>query len=537
MFSYVLRKAIKQRESIPFAVMLFFSFTLSAILPYLNGCFLDLLISNDDVKKILKFATLVGILGIAGAFLSYVSNIITSKILTKTSFSLLHELILHLEHTQLSYIEKTNSAYVTQKIYSDVQIVTNFVVSNSLTMILNAVLIFCLSIFYMKISPVLLLFVFVLLLIYIILFTCLRNPMFEASIKKKEAETNVFGTISFLIGNIYYTQIYSTYACSEKKLNLSTSKYYEEMLKSCKLSYLFLSADGIVSIIFQSFMFIFGAINISKGILSVGQFLAMNSYFVLMLKTVKYYTNIYKQYQDAISSFYRLKEYSDLPLMNNGALRLSEIKKIEAKQLKYDFSGPKEIVKLFDELSFDFEKGKSYSVVGPNGSGKSTLIKIISALYETDNMIFIDGHSLKELDMDYTRERSLLIVPQKLMVPLYTVGQFIAEFLEVGSHEVMHIIQESTILGDFVESINLLLECKCNTLSEGELRKLYLWLAVNHKSDVLIFDEPTTSLDMAGKFEFIDFIRNNPNQQIIVIMTHDDDVIDATQQTITLKRR
>ena len=64
----------------------------------------------------------------------------TVKIVNKTTFSLLFKLVDSLEHTQLQVVEQFRSSYITQRIFSDINVVTNFVISNFLTIFLNAFL-------------------------------------------------------------------------------------------------------------------------------------------------------------------------------------------------------------------------------------------------------------------------------------------------------------------------------------------------------------------------------------------------------------
>lgn len=64
----------------------------------------------------------------------------------------------------------------------------------------------------------------------------------------------------------------------------------------------------MIAILFQSIMFVYGGICIINKQMSIGEFTMINTYFSLLLKTIKYYINYFKDYQDAKVSYQRVCE-------------------------------------------------------------------------------------------------------------------------------------------------------------------------------------------------------------------------------------
>lgn len=534
MVRYVLLEMRKQREFFPFVFMLLASFFLSVISPYLNGVFLDFLTYNHVIEEVLKFSVFIATVGILGAIMSYFANMATTKILTKTAFSLLFKLTTHIEHMKLRYIEKQNAAYVTQRIFNDVIQVTTFVISNFLTAILYLIQMVGIAILFLYINPLLLILVVILLIPYILLFCLMKEPLYESLKQKKEADNSIFGNLTSQINNVFYTQLNSSFEQSDKTFRQEFSYYLPHVLKANRLSYLFSSTDSVISTIFQSLMFIFGGIQIIYGKMSIGEFLMINSYFSLMLKSVKYFANIYKSYQDASSSYSRVTEFLQTPEMSNGNMEITQIQTIDIDKLSYRFTSQNGELKLFNDLSYSMAKGNVYAIVGANGSGKSTLLKILAGLYESENAIYINNHPLFHINMDVVRQELYSIVPQKLLVPSGTVQSYLAETLAVPKQSVSATLEGSCELKSYAESIMLLLDNECKTLSGGELRKLHLWLAVNKRSNVLFLDEPSTGLDEKSKEDLINYLRGDPLHRIIVVMTHDSDMIKAADHILKI---
>lgn len=218
MVRYVLLEMRKQWEFFPFVFMLLASFFLSVISPYLNGVFLDFLTYNHVIEEVLKFSVLIATVGILGAIMSYFANMATTKILTKTAFSLLFKLTTHIEHMKLRYIEKQNAAYVTQRIFNDVIQVTTFVISNFLTAILYLIQMVGIAILFLYINPLLLILVVILLIPYILLFCLMKEPLYESLKQKKEADNSIFGNLASQINNVFYTQLNSSFEQNDKTL-------------------------------------------------------------------------------------------------------------------------------------------------------------------------------------------------------------------------------------------------------------------------------------------------------------------------------
>lgn len=362
----------------------------------------------------------------------------------------------------------------------------------------------------------------------------MKEPLYESLKQKKEADNSIFGNLTSQINNVFYTQLNSSFEQSDKTFRQEFSYYLPHVLKANRLSYLFSSTDSVISTIFQSLMFIFGGIQIIYGKMSIGEFLMINSYFSLMLKSVKYFANIYKSYQDASSSYSRVTEFLQTPEMSNGNMEITQIQTIDIDKLSYRFTSQNGELKLFNDLSYSMAKGNVYAIVGANGSGKSTLLKILAGLYESENAIYINNHPLFHINMDVVRQELYSIVPQKLLVPSGTVQSYLAETLAVPKQSVSATLEGSCELKSYAESIMLLLDNECKTLSGGELRKLHLWLAVNKRSNVLFLDEPSTGLDKKSKDDLIDYLRGDPLHRIIVVMTHDSDMIKAADHILKI---
>lgn len=155
---------------------------------------------------------------------------------------------------------------------------------------------------------------------------------------------------------------------------------------------------------------------------------------------------------------------------------------------------------LVDKVSLSLHPGELLAVVGPNGAGKSTLLRLLAGeLAPDEGAVCLSGRDLRDYPArELARKRSVL--------PQQTVLQFaftVAEIVEMGRSPHRHRFRGMD--GDgwsaaqrAMEQTDILplSERGFPTLSGGEQARTTLARVLAQETDVLLLDEPTTSLDL-----------------------------------------
>lgn len=533
MWKFVISRMKKQRGAISYIIIIFLSYLISLISPYLNGKFVDILTTSKNLHTICQYAIALVIIGFLGAIVSYVASILTVSISTKSSVSIIITTMKNILETKLIIAEKFNVSYITQRLFQDANALTSFVLSNFISIFFNGIIIIIIGFYFFTLNKLLWLISCSLLLPYVILFKILKKPLYTTSEKKKEADTQFFGKIHSNINQIMNIQIFDRFGSAEDEANVAFEDYFPYILKASKISYLFSSIDSILQVVFQSILFVFAGIEIALNKMSIGEFIMVNSYFSLLLKSVKYYASFYKQYQDSLASYNRILQILNYPKLDNGNVEIDHIENMEITNLNFTFD--ESATPIFKNTNFKFTQSKSYAIVGENGCGKSTLIKIILGLYEHKNSIIINNNPTTDLDWRKIRKKHISCVPQILYAPQITVKEFLIENLECTSDELQEKIVKFPFLKSYCSFLLNHLESYCNTLSGGELRKMYLWFALQKGCEILILDEPTSGLDKDSCNELIRYITKNKLEQTILIITHDTSIINSADEVLDIK--
>jgi ABC-2 type transport system ATP-binding protein len=156
-----------------------------------------------------------------------------------------------------------------------------------------------------------------------------------------------------------------------------------------------------------------------------------------------------------------------------------------------------------DDVSMVIEAGTVFGLLGPNGAGKSTLLTVAAGLRTPDvGQVRICG---VDVHRDPIRaHRHLGLVAQDIaLYPTVSVQDNLALFARLhGAREV------SRRVGEVAESLGLVhvLDRRVDLLSGGERRRVHVGAAIMHRPDVVILDEPTTSLDPAARDAMLELV-------------------------------
>lgn len=169
-----------------------------------------------------------------------------------------------------------------------------------------------------------------------------------------------------------------------------------------------------------------------------------------------------------------------------------------------------------DDVSIEIMAGKITAVIGPNGSGKTTLIKTILGLINP-----VVGE-IKIFGSDLHDSRSLVgYVPQHFNFDK-TFPISVREFMNLNRHH--HVspkaVDEKT---KEVGLTPLILEKKLGELSGGQLQRVLISAAIINSPSLLVLDEPSTGVDIAGEEAFYDVVEhlNHEHGTTVLIISHD----------------
>jgi len=200
---------------------------------------------------------------------------------------------------------------------------------------------------------------------------------------------------------------------------------------------------------------------------------------------------------------------------------VSALSAISLRDVHKSFARPRgqSPVRALKGVEFDIARGEFFGLLGPNGAGKSTLINIAAGLTRADHgEVRVLGH---DVTRDYRAARGALgVVPQELIYdPFFTVREILhLQSGYFGMPRANHAWTEE-LLG--ILNLSAQGDTNLQALSDGMKRRVLIALALVHKPQVVVLDEPTAGVDTELRHALWSFARRlHQAGHTIVLTTH-----------------
>ncbi len=187
--------------------------------------------------------------------------------------------------------------------------------------------------------------------------------------------------------------------------------------------------------------------------------------------------------------------------------------RVEVRNLSFSY----DYRPVLRNVSLNLENGDFLVVVGNNGSGKSTLVKCILGINRVpEKKIFLDGMEINE----FRRRLRIGYVPQKLDDFNYEFPITVNEIMHVSRYSRMR-DEDKLALFDRMGILELQNE-NINTLSGGQLQRVFIARAMVNNPDLLILDEPTAGIDAESEAKFYRIVNDlNDEGVTVILISHD----------------
>lgn len=353
--------------------------------------------------------------------------------------------------------------------------------------------------------------------IFDILFTFMAvnkmNKMFENTSRNEREMENVIDILKNKDA-LYEIKVFKMKNLFLNRFEKYSSAVFKERLDTTLKSQNYLLLSSVVNIVWMGLVILFivskllakaiGAGDLTAIVTSASSTLDMAEDFVYEASTVSnngYIANtLFYIFSSDERKVEKSSKYGD---------------EIEFSHVSFKYPGTQKTV--LHDLSFRINKDKVTAIVGENGAGKSTIIKLVAGLYEpTEGSVRISNmnpYSMSNEDIS----NELSIVFQDFKNYELSLRDNIL-FGKVGDiSEDLKLLE----LDKYSEDTNIgKLEEDGVYLSGGENQKLALARAIQKKSDFLIFDEPTASMDPMVEAKMYDNILKVLKSRGAIIITH-----------------
>ncbi len=291
-----------------------------------------------------------------------------------------------------------------------------------------------------------------------------------------------------------------------------------------------LAGAGAIVLTFGAFAFI--AWRAVRGVISVGEMVAYYQAFQSSLSSLQsvlqgfaalYEDSLFMSYYDEFMAL----EPKVQPPADPKPVPPRITEGIAFEDLTFRYPGTERTA--LSGVSLTVRPGEVTALVGPNGSGKTTLVKLMCRLYDpTSGRVTLDGVDLRDFDVTALRRQMSVIFQdfahyqltarENIRLGNILLGQnapaIESAARDAGAHETINELRHGydTVLGRWFD--------EGEELSVGEWQKVALARAFVRDAQILVCDEPTSSLDPQAEWHVFQHIKELAQGRAVVLISH-----------------
>ncbi|MFQ5555885.1 MAG: ABC transporter ATP-binding protein, partial [Acidimicrobiia bacterium] len=294
------------------------------------------------------------------------------------------------------------------------------------------------------------------------------------------------------------------------------------------------SSTGLAVVVF------FGALAVTNGGMTIGELLVFTTYTRGIYRPVKQMVKLAPKFTRASVGAERIGRLLEIEPEIQDAPGARAAEQLDGDVRFHRVSFAYENEQVLDDVSFAIAPGEHVALVGPSGAGKSTIVSLLLRLYDpASGVILIDGVSLAGYQQESLRREIGLVLQDSIMF-----GTSIRENISYGKPDAeLAEIREAARLADiddFIESLpdgyDTVLGEMGSTISGGQRQRLAIARALVKRPTLLLFDEPTASLDAASSAEVRHTITNLQRGRTVLVITHDVGLAQCFDRVMVLER-
>ncbi len=228
---------------------------------------------------------------------------------------------------------------------------------------------------------------------------------------------------------------------------------------------------------------------------------------------------------------------ADEAILEGARESTSETKKVQESTEKYKvriekvngWYGTKRAIK---DVNLNVKDKAVTAFIGPSGCGKTTLLRCLNRMHEltpgahADGRVVVDGIDIydKSIDPVVIRRRIGMVFQKPNPFPTMSIFDNVAAGLKLNGMNnktiIREIVEESLKNAALWEEVKNELEKPGMSLSGGQQQRLCIARALAMQPEVLLMDEPTSSLDPIGSSKIEELVRILKDSVTIIIVTH-----------------
>lgn len=322
-----------------------------------------------------------------------------------------------------------------------------------------------------------------------------------------------------------------------KKFSEVNDRLFTSQSKLAFSNFLAIFANSIMNNIVLFIVILVGGNAIMRNNMSLGDLIAyipLIPYIFLPISTI--IENV-SSLQKALGAMELIQKLEDLPRENisyGSELKGNSID-IKAHDINYSYRGRSSVLR---NVNFVIPNNSFTAIIGSSGAGKSTIASLLIGLVKVQSgRLLINEQDINSYKIESVR-RKIAFVPQQPVIYTGTIRENILmgnERIDDSQiQEALRLSRLEDVINGLTDGLETLLGEGGITLSKGQSQRLCIARTILRDASILIFDEPTASLDEENKSDVMKGLEKLRGNKTIIIITHNIETIQEVDNIIVV---
>ena len=398
------------------------------------------------------------------------------------------------------------------------------------------------SLFFMfYLSPVMVLFVLVLIVFTAVVIGGIGKVLKRSSELAQNTLGKLVSNVEETLGGLKVIKMFVSYDYKKDKFKEVNDSYMGIMTKLLWRRDLSSPLSEFMGICIVAVLIWFGYKQVQTGDLSVSSFLAFLYAFFSVIQPSKAFSTAYYNVQKGIGALTRIKEILnvDNPIKDHPqALPLTEFKaSIEFDNVSFKY--PRETRYALKNFSLRINKGERLALVGSSGAGKTTVVDLLTRFYDvTEGQIMVDGKDIRSYKVDELRGLFGFVSQDSILFNDTFRGNIAFGRTLNSEDPLIHAARVANaydFIMDTEKGFDTNVGERGSKLSGGQKQRVTIARAILRNNPILVLDEATSALDSESEKLVQEAILNVLENRTAIVIAHRLSTIQHSDVIVVMK--
>lgn len=497
---------------------------LQIFIPWMVKHAIDILTqSPENYRQTLKYGVYILLLALGVGFSRFTWRYFIIGISRRIEMHLRNRFYRHLQSLPYSYFDRTSVGDLMAHATNDLEAI-RMMCGMSIVASMDAALLMIASLI-MMVTIDFHLTLYVLIPMPIITVFVLRlGPLMHARFMKVQARfSDISEKAQETFSGIRVVKSFVQESAESENFRAINEGYVDDNMKLVKiwglLHPLIWTIGGLCGVI----IFYAGGNRVIDGLMTMGDFVAFNSYLGILLWpmiAIGWVVNLYTRGKASLDRVYKILQVK--PSIQNmpGAEPLDIKGRVEFRNLTFSYKDGKPVLK---NINLTIEPGQWVALMGSTGSSKTTLVNLIARLYDPPpGTVLIDDHDVRTITLDSLRTQ-IGFVPQQTFLFSESVGDNIRFGSPLSGADTENMARMANVYEDiklFPEQFETLAGERGVSLSGGQKQRIAIARALAAQTPILILDDSLSAVDTETEEIIVKNIQEIAAERTVIIVSH-----------------